>query len=118
MPDGKVLLIEDDDDIRSALFNALEDEGYSVITAENGREGLRALEKTDEIAIVLVDLMMPVMNGEEFIQQVKSRGHFSQIPLIVVSANADRANKLGVSEIIRKPFDLDRLLSSVKRNCA
>lgn len=115
MPHGDVLLIEDDEEIRSALEDALAAEGFQVIATKNGAEGLEALESTEGISLVLLDLMMPVMNGYEFIGHVRKREDFRGIPLIVVSANAERRKIDGADSVIHKPFDLDRLLESIRK---
>lgn len=117
MTNGEVLLIEDDEEIRFALRDALLSEGYQVIAARNGKEGLDALESGGDISVVLLDLMMPEMNGYEFIGQVRGREDFRKIPLIVVSANAERRRIEGADGVIHKPFDLDRLFESIRNIC-
>lgn len=111
---GEVLLIEDDEEIRTALVDALISEGYQVIAARNGEEGLEALESGEDISLVLLDLMMPVMNGYEFIDHVRSRENFRELPVIVVSANAERRRIEGADGVIHKPFDLERLFESIR----
>ena len=118
MPAREVLLIEDDEDIRFALHSALEAEGYEVISAGNGREGLEALRSHQGVALVLLDLRMPVMNGEEFIEAVKDDERLRELPLIVVSANVTGDTIRGASQIIRKPFDLDYLFASIRKASA
>jgi two-component system chemotaxis sensor kinase CheA len=118
MPAREVLLIEDDEDIRYALHCALEAEGYEVISAGNGREGLEVLRSRQDVALVLLDLRMPVMNGEEFIDAVKEDERLRKLPLIVVSANATGNSIRGAAQIIRKPFDLDYLFASIRRASA
>lgn len=115
MNSGEVLLIEDDEEIRTALADALQSEGYQVIAARNGEEGLEALESSEDISLVLLDLMMPVMNGYEFIVRVKGREDLCRIPLIVVSANAESRRIEGADGVIHKPFDLDRLFDSIRK---
>jgi CheY-like chemotaxis protein len=115
MPSGEVLLIEDDEEIRTALEDALQSEGYHVIAARNGAEGLLALESSAGVSLVLVDLMMPVMNGYEFIGHVRENEDFRSIPLIVVSANAERRRIEGADGVIHKPFDLERLFDSIRK---
>ena len=115
MPSGEVLLIEDDEEIRAALEDALQSEGYHVIAARNGAEGLRALESSAGVSLVLLDLMMPVMNGYEFIGHVRENEDFRGIPLLVVSANAERRRIEGADGVIHKPFDLDRLFDSIRK---
>lgn len=115
MPFGEVLLIEDDEEIRTALVDALMSEGYGVIAARNGAEGLEALDSGEEICLVLLDLMMPVMNGYEFIGRVRDRKDLRGLPVIVVSANAERRRIDGADGVIHKPFDLDSLFESIRK---
>lgn len=117
MANGEVLLIEDDEEIRDAMMDALHSEGYQVIAARNGKEGLEALEGAKRVSLVLLDLMMPVMNGYEFIGHVKDREDLRDIPVIVVSANAERNRIEGAENVIHKPFDLDRLFDSIRKAC-
>lgn len=110
-----VLVIEDDAEIRNCLAEALIEEGYDVVAARNGAEGIELLERSPKIALVVLDLMMPVMNGYEFMRWVRERDTYKHIPVLVVSANVDRRRMDGVSEVIRKPFDLDDLFRSVNK---
>jgi CheY-like chemotaxis protein len=81
-----VLIIEDDDDLRQALADALLDGGYQVATATNGREALARLEAGLSPQLILVDLMMPIMNGWTFIEHLRSSPATSSIPAIVLTA--------------------------------
>ncbi len=116
-----VLIVEDDDSIRDTLRLLLEAEGYPVITAQNGKDALSKLEALDQPCLVLCDLMMPVMNGWEFIAEVKKdKLHgFATIPIIVVSAAGDHAasQRGPVEGYIKKPLDIDVLLKAVRRYC-
>jgi CheY-like chemotaxis protein len=110
-----VLVIEDDANIRDVLKLALNFEGYDVITAKNGREGLDVLQGHTP-GLILLDLMMPVMNGWEFVEELKERKTFNQIPIVVVSAYSERAKAIDCTDFVLKPLELETLLTSVKKN--
>lgn len=113
----RVLVVDDESSIRDVLSMALEDEGYDVRTAPNGREALNTLETWLPHVIVL-DLMMPVMDGWTFRSEQRSRGNAAQVPVVVLSAARDvhtHAESLHASEVVPKPFDLEHLLGVVDR---
>jgi CheY-like chemotaxis protein len=112
--DGKrVLVVEDDEDIRSTLAELLESEGYEVTSAADGRQGLeRALARPPDV--ILLDLMMPVMNGWEFREEQKRDPTIAGVPVVVVSA-VSRAS-IDASEVIGKPFSIDDVLAAVERH--
>lgn len=109
----RVLVVEDDDDIRSTLAELLESEGYEVASAANGRQGLdRAHAEPPDV--ILLDLMMPVMNGWEFREEQKRDPSIAGVPVVVVSA-VSRAS-IDASEVIAKPFSIAELLDAVQRH--
>lgn len=115
---GYVLVIDDDVAIREALEAVLEDEGYAVQSAANGREAL-ALLRTGEgqPTVILLDLMMPVVNGWEFRAAQQGDPSLAPIPVVVLSADRDVAAKaaaLQVSGYLAKPINLDVLLDVVR----
>ena len=114
--DGRVLLVEDDEGIRETMQVFLEIEGYNVITAADGRKGLEALSKTPKTCLILLDLMMPVMNGWEFVEALKSTQH-ANTPVIIVTAYADQLGETKCDGVIGKPIDLDALLEAVRKWC-
>ena len=115
-----VLVIEDDPDMREIEKTALSCGGHDVLLAHNGREGLRALEG-QRPCIILLDLMMPVMDGLTFLVERKRRGVAADVPVVCVSAGGDEmvahAMRLGARECIHKPADLDELCERVSRYC-
>lgn len=115
-----VLVVEDDDEIRQTLEDVLESAGYRVVTAANGRQALERLEETDAPDLMLVDLMMPVMSGEEFLAAVRQRDELARIPVVVLTAWPLEKTKLGdgVQDFMKKPIALDKLLDTVERYCA
>jgi CheY-like chemotaxis protein len=113
---GSILVVEDDSDIRSALGGFLQDEGYDVLTAENGRSGLEVLENKHP-GLVLLDLMMPEMNGWQFLEEKSHRPDLSKIPVLVISAVPGSPSIPGALGFLKKPIDLDRLMDFVELYC-
>src|SRR5207245_1955458 len=111
-----ILVIEDDEDIRESLQQVLEMEGYDVVPAGNGREG-RAARSQAEPCVILLDLMMPVMNGWEFLQARREQALAANVPVIIVSAAGARATATPAAAHFHKPIDLDRLLDAVHHYC-
>lgn len=112
----RVLVIDDDLDIRECLADVLSCAGYEVRTAQNGLEGLDSL-KGFEPCVVLLDLMMPVMNGQEFLTKVRAQKEHQQLPVVVVTAAGYGVNAPGASALVRKPFEVDHLLGVVAQQC-
>ncbi|MDB4945396.1 MAG: response regulator [Labilithrix sp.] len=113
-----ILIIEDDDEIREILAEMLVDTGYEVDTARNGREGLERL-RADLAAprLVLLDLMMPVMDGWQLRREMLADPELAAIPVVVLSGAADveaTSSGLGVKCILTKPVKWAALLESVK----
>ena len=117
-PKRSILVVEDDMDIRALLCRLFEDEGFSVLSAENGKAALEVLRAAEKLPdLILLDLMMPVMDAMEFrkIQELDSQ--ISSVPVLVMSADPDvdvKRLKLGVNHYVRKPLDIEALLSSVE----
>lgn len=112
-----VLIVEDDRDIRDSLKLVLEMEGFQARTAENGQAALEVLKNADRPCLILLDLMMPVMNGWEFLHSMQQDCVIATIPVVVVSAVAEKAKDHGVAGYVKKPVDLNVLLSLVRRFC-
>ena len=113
-----VMVIEDDPDCLRAVSRGLKFGGYGVVEATNGLEALRALESGQAPALILLDLMLPVMDGARFLDEQRARPSLAQIPVALFSGERDlarRAVELAVAGYICKPVDLDDLLSTVRR---
>jgi CheY-like chemotaxis protein len=110
-----ILLVDDDHDVAEALSTVLADEGYDVATASNGREALMYLRSHTAPRLILLDVMMPVMDGYEFRVEQQRDPAIADIPVVVLTAGSmgERVAELGVTAHMRKPVDLDRLLSEV-----
>ncbi|MER5468529.1 HAMP domain-containing protein [Streptomyces sp. NPDC002935] len=112
----KVLIV--DDDIRNvfALTSVLEQHGLSVLYAENGREGIEVLEQHDDVTVVLMDIMMPEMDGYATTTAIRRMPQFAGLPIIALTAKAmkgdrEKAIESGASDYVTKPVDPDHLLS-------
>ena len=116
--DGRVLLV--DDDVRNlfALASLLEDRGLEVVFSETGPEALEILETDPKIDLVLMDIMMPQMDGYETIKAARAMPALDALPIIAVTAKAmqgdrEKSIEAGASDYITKPVDPDKLLSLV-----
>jgi DNA-binding response OmpR family regulator len=114
-----VLIVEDDADLREMMAQLLTLEGFQAATVSNGREALEYLEDEDDRPdIILLDLMMPVMDGWEFRRRQRADPNFSRVPVIVLSAlDQGRAGGLDPAAFLKKPLDFDRLLQLVRSYC-
>ena len=110
-----ILIVEDDVDIRESLRDAFEDQGYLVRCAANGAEGLAAMREPEPPSLVVLDLIMPVMTGNELYAAMQADPALSDIPVIVSTSDPSRAPS-GVL-IIKKPIDVRAMLSAIERLC-
>ena len=111
-----MLVVDDDPDILQTLALCLSTEGYRVLMAANGREALDVLSR-ERPAVILLDLMMPVMDGWQFVNEIDARG-MRKSPLLILSADRavqGHAAKLRADAFLAKPFDLDELLGKVSQ---
>jgi two-component system chemotaxis response regulator CheY len=110
-----VLVVEDDEDVREAVATILEDEGYTVVTASQGREALEVLANGARPCLVLLDLMMPVMDGWQVLEEMQRHASMANIPVIVLSASRDAGPAApNVRRYLKKPVGLDVLLHEVE----
>jgi CheY-like chemotaxis protein len=117
--EGPVLVVEDDPDIRQAMAELLEDEGYECILAGHGLEALETLTRRTP-SLLLVDLLMPVMNGVELIERVRRDERWSDLPIVVMTAAGERIvgvqlDSLNV-QILEKPVDIPSLAQVLARH--
>lgn len=114
-----VFIIEDDPDTRDMLARFLEMEGYQVELAANGRQALDQLSNGATASVIVLDLMMPVMDGWEFRRRQVEDARLKQIPTIVVSAaGRDRMAHISADAYLSKPVDMDELLQRVSQFCS
>ena len=109
-----VLIVDDEADIRETLEEFLSDEGFAVLSAANGAQALHIL--TDEQpCLVLLDLMMPVLSGNEVIEHMQNDERLASVPIIITTSDPSRAPP-GIP-IMKKPLSLVGLLDAVQRHC-
>ncbi|MFG0582926.1 response regulator [Pseudomonas sp. zjy_9] len=118
--EGRRLLLVDDD-VRNifALSSALEQKGATVVVARNGIEALAKLREHDDVDLVLMDVMMPEMDGYEATRQIRQQARWNNLPIIAVTAKAmkddqERCREAGANDYLAKPIDLDRLFSLIR----
>ena len=111
----RVLVVEDDQSLRDVITEALQEDGYLVDAARNGQAGLELAQHSPP-DLVILDLMMPQMDGEQFCSAVRQIERLASVPIIVVSAARaadDVGVRLGAAAALRKPFDLFELTRHV-----
>ena len=115
-----VLVVEDDVDIRDAMVDLLEAKGYSVSAAGHGAEALAQLQGGTRPCLILLDLMMPVMDGWTFCTEKEKDPSLAEIPILVVSAvprQDPRNSCVRAVSHLSKPLEVDKLLAAVERYC-
>jgi CheY-like chemotaxis protein len=115
-PPLNILLVDDDEDIRDALGELLRDEGFSVATAQNGLEAINWLRESPSVScVVLLDLMMPVMDGNEFLRVKQADPALSPLPVVVISASKGRLSldMPGVVAVVAKPIEIPLLMAAL-----
>ncbi|MCU1280726.1 MAG: hypothetical protein JWM53_4272 [bacterium] len=119
--DRVVLLVDDDTAIRETIAAILADEGYVVVAACNGAEALERLRNiTARPCVILLDLMMPIMNGDQFYSEQKRDPKLAAIPVVLLSADPnlrEKARAFG-GDYLPKPVRIERVLDAIERHCA
>jgi CheY-like chemotaxis protein len=113
----KVLLADDDPDIREVVPIVLEPYGFLTVVAGNGGEGLQLVREQHDIELILVDLMMPFVSGVEMVVQLKNDPNLREIPVVVISGDnsaAKTALALGAAACLRKPVELSILVATLE----
>jgi CheY-like chemotaxis protein len=115
----KVLLVDDDMRNIFSLTSALESHGMEVVFAENGREGIERLQAEPGVEVMLVDIMMPEMDGYETMRRIRAMPRFADLPLIAVTAKAmvgdrEKCLEAGATDYVSKPVDMDQLLAVLR----
>jgi CheY-like chemotaxis protein len=112
-----VLVVDDDAEIRQALLELLEDEEYGVILAANGKEALDLVAAGLKPDVILLDVMMPVMDGWHFLSARLKHPELIEVPIIIISAGQEaerEARKVGVFEVAKKPLHVDDLIRRIE----
>ena len=112
----RILVVDDDSGIREVLVECLEGEGYDVADARNGAEGLERL-RGHRPHVILVDLLMPVMNGRQFIAHLRADAATQAIPVLLMTGSNEQLRRppAGADALLPKPFELEELLDLVRR---
>jgi CheY-like chemotaxis protein len=119
MGNGTVLIVEDEADAREALSEILEIEGFEVATASHGAEAWQYLQDSPPPCLIILDMMMPVMDGRQFRALQLQDPWLAKIPVVVISAfSSSSIADLHPLAVIRKPLDVDTLLQVVEANCS
>lgn len=117
---GYILVVEDDRDIRETVVEILRDEGYEVVGAMNGADALDRLRDGSSLpSLILLDLMMPVMDGRTFRLELQHDAALASIPVVLLSANSElsrQADDLGVAGFLTKPLTPDSLVQAVENH--
>jgi len=116
----RVLVVEDNGNARESLLMLLEAQGFEAEGAENGREALRVLREGYDACLILLDLMMPIMDGWTFRVEQRHDPQLADIPVAVLTATVNpgqEAQRLGAVAAFQKPLDIDRLLELVAQYC-
>lgn len=119
MSSRAILLVEDDPDVREDLAYLLQQKGYPVLTAENGLEAFERIRETGVPSIIILDLMMPVMDGWEFRAAMLKEPQLRDIPVVLVSGVADLtqdARLLKATDYLTKPINLKRLYALIEQH--
>jgi CheY-like chemotaxis protein len=114
-PAPSILLVEDDEDIRDSVSELLELEGYRTVTALNGQDALARLKGRWRPCLILLDVMMPVMDGHAFLARMREEAPLADIPVVITSAS--HRPPAGASAYVPKPIDVDALLAIVRQHC-
>jgi CheY-like chemotaxis protein len=111
----KLLIVDDEREIRESLEEFFQEEGFTVITAANGAEALTRLQEAEAPCVVLLDLLMPVLDGNQVYEAMQREPRLTNVPVIVMTSDPSRAPS-GLL-IMKKPMNLTRLLSTVQQHC-
>ncbi len=121
MSTHRILVVDDDEALRETVKELLEMEGFEVSVAKNGREALESIAKLGRPCLVLLDLMMPVMDGPTFLEALAREPHSAvgRLPIVVFSALAEAAMLAARyhCDVLPKPVALDRLIEAAERHC-
>jgi CheY-like chemotaxis protein len=115
-PDHYILIVEDDPELRDALADLLQGCGYRTSQAGNGAEALEILQQRSSPCLVLLDLMMPVMTGQELLARIDAE-EVVPMPDVLVMTAGPFASMLSGRTVLRKPLNIERLMSEIDRRC-
>jgi CheY-like chemotaxis protein len=107
-----VLVVDDDEELREILCDALEAEGFDIVAAAEGRQALDAMSKIENLCLVILDLLMPGMNGWDLFDAMRADAGLANVPVVVVTSAPSQA-PAGAARVLQKPLKLERFLSMV-----
>lgn len=117
-PNNPVLIVEDDADLREMMAQLLSLEGYQTVSVSNGREALDYLQQRGKPNLILLDLMMPVMDGWEFRRRQSADPALAQVPVVILSAlDPHRTTGVSADAFLKKPLNFDHLIELVRSYC-
>ena len=120
-PHNTVMIVEDDRDVLESMAEVLEDHDYGVVRAAHGQEALDQLrDQTDKPCVILLDIMMPVMDGWQFRAEQQVDPSIAKVPVVILSAHAraqEAAQQMDAAAALEKPVKLETLLKTVARFC-
>ncbi len=111
-----VLIVEDDLDVRETMSMLLEMNGYNVVAAKDGEEGLAELERCGKVDVIFLDLVMPRMTGWQVVERLRADSQLAKIP-VVVHSSSDLTPPAGVARVLVKPVQVDQLLATFRELC-
>lgn len=114
---NSILIVEDDNDVRETLAEILVYYGIVVHQACHGKDALETLSKIPIPALIILDAMMPVMDGPAFYAELRKEEKFGSVPVVLFSAVADKYNLEGLAGHLKKPADMDALLGHISKYC-
>jgi len=113
-----VLVVEDNKELREGICEVLRLTGYQAVGAEHGEAALRHLSAGSKPCVILLDLMMPVMNGWKFHEEMRKKPNLAEVPVIVMTAaNASDAQAISAVAVVHKPLRVDALIEMVREHC-
>jgi CheY-like chemotaxis protein len=117
----KILIVEDDPIMREGLGVAIEQEGGRAAFATNGREALSHLHARSLPDLILLDMLLPLMDGWSFLSQFKQLGEWSHVPVVIITglaiASREWGATLGAIDVVKKPAPMDDFVAAIRRNC-
>jgi CheY-like chemotaxis protein len=115
-PNHTVLIVEDEEDLRELMCDALRLCGYTVVTAAEGTDALCKLDDIGPPCLILLDLLMPGMNGWDLFEKLRERPELASVPVIIHSSESSRA-PVGATRVLQKPLAFETLVSVVREYC-
>lgn len=110
-----ILVIEDDLALQNVMRDVLMSEGFTAHVARNGKHAFEVISKEGDPALIFLDIMMPIMNGHEFLKLFRAEGVNAHVPVIVMSANTQEADVIGATHFLKKPASLENVLSLAQK---